>query len=141
MKKRPYYTWELPKYGVIVTLKSIYQKFIVRFLKQSINLILSSVMSYLTRSCVVIELVVPLMGFLVQLKSFDYSSLKIIDYQKFVHEIHHEESNHHEKLSPSINYECTVKIDGVVKISVIKINEPNDRTPKLYAIFFMRLSA
>ena len=52
-------------------------------------------MPYPTRSCVVIEAVVPFMGFLVQLKPFDNSSLKIIDHQKFVYEMYHEESNHH----------------------------------------------
>ena len=99
-------------------------------------------MPYPTRSCVVIEPAVPFMGFLVQLESFDYSSLKIIDNQKLVYEMYHEEINPTiEFPSPSIKHECTVKIDGVVKISVIKINEPNDRTPKLYAIFFMWLSA
>ena len=83
-------------------------------------------MSYLTRSCVVMEPVVPCMEFLVQLEPFDYSSLKIIDHQKFVYEMYHEKYNHHEKPSPSINHECTVKIDGVVKISVQKINGPNE---------------
>ena len=83
-------------------------------------------MPYPTRSCVVIEPAVPFMGFLVQLEPFDYSSLKIIDSQKLVYEMYHEETNHHEKPSPSINHECTVKIDGVVKISVQKINGPNE---------------
>ena len=40
--------------------------------------------------------------------------------------MYHEETNHNEKPSPSINHECTVKIDGVVKISVQKINGPNE---------------
>ena len=83
-------------------------------------------MSYLTRSYVVMEPVVPFMEFLVQLEPFDYSSLKIIDHQKVVYEMYHEEYNHHEKPSPSINHECTVKVDGVVKISVQKINGPNE---------------
>ena len=73
-----------------------------------------------------IEPTVPFMGFLVQLEPFNYSSFKIIYHQKLVHEMYQEESNHHEKLSPSINHECTVKIYGVVKISVNKINGPNE---------------
>ena len=40
--------------------------------------------------------------------------------------MYHEETNHHEKPSPNINHECTVKIDGVVNISVQKINGPNE---------------
>ena len=40
--------------------------------------------------------------------------------------MYHEETNHHEKPSSSINHECTVKIDGAVKISVQKINGPNE---------------
>ena len=36
--------------------------------------------------------------------------------------MYHEETNHHEKPSPSINHDLTVKIDGVVKISVQKIS-------------------
>ena len=76
-------------------------------------------MPYPTRSCVVIEPAVPFMGFLVQLEPFDYSSLKIIDSQKFVYEMYHEETIQHNVMpSSSINHECTVKIDGVVKISV-----------------------
>ena len=39
--------------------------------------------------------------------------------------MYHEETNHHETPSPSINHECTIKIDGVVKISVNKVNEIN----------------
>ena len=40
--------------------------------------------------------------------------------------MYHEETNHHENSSPSIYHECTVKVDGVVKISVQKINRPNE---------------
>ena len=87
-------------------------------------------MPYPTRSCVVIEPAVSFMGFLVQLDPFDYSSLKIIDNQKLVYEMYHEETNHYDKLSPSVNRECTVKIDGVVKISVQKINGPNELSLK-----------
>ena len=84
-------------------------------------------MPYPTRSCVVIEPEVPFMGFLVQLKSFDYSSLKIIDSQKLVYEMYHEETNPAiEFPSSSTKHECTVKIDGVVKISVRKIKGPKD---------------
>ena len=90
------------------------------------SLILSSVMPCPTRSCVVIEQAVLFMGFLVQLEPFAYSSLKIIDNQKLVYEMYHEENNHHEKSSPSINHACNVIIDGVVKISVQKINGPNE---------------
>ena len=45
----------------------------------------------------------------------------MIGNQKLVYEMYHEETNHHEKSSPSINHECTVQIDGLVKISVHKI--------------------
>ena len=83
-------------------------------------------MPYHARFCVVIEPVVPFMGFLVQLEPFDYSSLKIIDNQKLVYEMYHEETNHHEKTSPSINHAYIVKIDGVVKIAVQKINGHNE---------------
>ena len=83
-------------------------------------------MSYPTRSCVMMEPAVPFIWFLIQLESFDFSSLKIIDIQKLVYEMYHEETNHHENSSPSINHECTVKVDGVVKISVQKINRPNE---------------
>ena len=89
-------------------------------------------MSYPTRSCVVIEPAVPFMVFLVKLEPFDYSSLKIIDHQKLVYEMYHEETNHHENPSPSINHECTVKIDGVVKISVQNINGPNELSLKQF---------
>ena len=128
-------------------------------------------MPYPTRSYVVIEPAVPFMGFLVQLKPFDYSSLKIIDSQKLVYEMYHEEDIQHNVMpSPSIKHECTVKIDGVVKISVQKISQsdcnkfsinmfkhdhekkvdvlfrslttevPESWTPKLYAIFLCDLA-
>ena len=72
-----------------------------------------------------IEPAVPFMGFLVQLEPFDYSSLKIIDSQKLVYEMYHEDTSRaNEFPSPSINHECTVKIDGVVKIRVQKIKGP-----------------
>ena len=83
-------------------------------------------MPYPARSCVVIDPAVPFMGFLIQLEPFDYSSLNIIYHQKLVHEMYREESNHHENLSPSINHEYTVKIDGGVNISVQKINGHNE---------------
>ena len=89
-------------------------------------------MSYPTRSCVVIEPAVSFVGFLVQLEPFDYSSLKIIDSQKLVYEMYHEETNHHVKPSPSINHEYTVKIDGVVKISVQKINGPSELSRQFF---------
>ena len=82
-------------------------------------------MPYPTRSCVVIEPAVQFMGFLIQLEPFDYSS-KIVDRQKLVYEMYHEESNNLEVTSPlpspGINHDLTVKIDGVVKISVQKIS-------------------
>ena len=81
-----------------------------------------------------IEPVVPFMGFLVQLEPFDYSSLKIIDSQKLVYEMYHAETNHHVKPSPSINHECTVKIDDVVKISVQKINGPKELSLQTFSI-------
>ena len=84
-------------------------------------------MPYPTRSWVAIEPAVPFMGFLEQLEPFDYSSLKIIDSQKLVYEMHHEETNPtNEFPSPRIKHEYTVKIDGVVKISVQKIKGPKE---------------
>ena len=83
-------------------------------------------MPYPTRSCVVIEPATPFMRVLVQLEPFDYSSLKTVDRQKLVYEMYHEEINHHEKHSPSINHKCTVQTDGVVKISVYKVIRVSD---------------
>ena len=40
--------------------------------------------------------------------------------------MYHEETEHHEKPSPSINHACNVTINGVVKISVQKINGSNE---------------
>ena len=92
-------------------------------------------MPYPTRSCVVIEPAVPFMGFLVQLEPFDYSSLKIIDSQKLVYEMYHEETIQHNVMpSPSIKHECTVKIDGVVKISVRKIKGTKDSWRQNFSI-------
>ena len=48
--------------------------------------------------------------------------------------MYHEESNRHRKPSPSINHESTVKIDGVVKISVNKINGPNKLSLQTFSI-------
>jgi len=78
-------------------------------------------MPYPTRSCVVIEPAVQFMGFLIQLEPFDYSA-KIADRQKLVYEMYHEENDPRELPSPGINHDLTVKIDGVVKISVQKIS-------------------
>ena len=61
------------------------------------------------------------MGFLIQLEPFDYSA-KIVDRQKLVYEMYHEETIHQQIPSPGINHDLTVKIDGVVKISVQKIS-------------------
>ena len=48
--------------------------------------------------------------------------------------MYHEESNRHRKPSLSINHESTVKIDGVVKISVNKINGPNKLSLQTFSI-------
>ena len=48
--------------------------------------------------------------------------------------MYHEETNHHVKPSPSINHECTIKIDGVVKISVQNINGPNELLLQIFSI-------
>ena len=45
----------------------------------------------------------------------------MIDNQTLVYILYNEETNDHKKLSSSINHECTVQIDGVVKISVHKV--------------------
>ena len=84
-------------------------------------------MPYPTRSCVVIEPAVPFIGFLVQFEPFDYPSLNIIDSQKCVYEMYHEETSHHNIMpSPSMKHEYAVKIDGVVKISMQNSNGPNE---------------
>ena len=88
-------------------------------------------MPYPTRSCVVIGPAVLFMELLVQLEPFDYSSLKIIDIQKLVYDMYYEETIQHNVIPfPSIKHECTVKIDGVVKISVQKINGHNELSYK-----------
>ena len=69
-------------------------------------------MPYLTGYCVVIEPAVPFIGSLVQLEPFDHSSLKIkiVDGQKLVYEMYHEETIKHNVMpSPSIKHECSVK--------------------------------
>ena len=81
---------------------------------------------YKGERCTTMRPATPFMVFLVKLEPFDYSSLKIIDRQKFVYEMYQEESNHHEGSYPSINHECTIQIDGVVKISVNKVNGLNE---------------
>ena len=92
-------------------------------------------MPHPVRSCVVIEPVVPFMGFLVQLEPFDDSSLKIIDHQNLVYEMYHEKPIQHNVMpSPSIKHEYTVKIDGIVKISVQKINGPNELSLQTFSI-------
>ena len=94
-------------------------------------------MPYPTRSCVVIEPAVQFMGFLIQLEPFDYSA-KIVDRQKLVYEMYHEETNHHEKPSPGINHDLTVKIDGVVKISVQKIGQSDYEDYNKFLINFFK---
>ena len=65
-------------------------------------------MPYPTRSCVVIEPAVQFMGFLIQLEPFDYSA-KIVDRQKLVYEMYHEENDPRELPSP-----------GIIMISLLK---------------------
>ena len=72
-----------------------------------------------------IEPAVPFMGFLLQLEPFDHSKINN-DQQRVAHELLFEESSYREKSTPSINHDCTVKIDGVVKISVNKSNRIRD---------------
>ena len=91
-------------------------------------------MPYPTRSCVVIEPAVPFIWFLVQLEPFDYSSLKIVDSQKLVYEMYHEETNHHEKPFASVNHDLTVEIDGVVKIGIQKISGPSQSDYQTFSI-------
>ena len=86
-------------------------------------------MPYPTRSRVVIEPAVPLMDFLVQLEPFDCSKINN-DQQRVAYELVFEESSYREIPTPCVNYDCTVKIDGVVKISVNKINGIRDNMEK-----------
>ena len=62
---------------------------------------------------------------MLQLEQFDYSKI-YNDQQRVAYELLFEESNFREIPTPSINHDCTVKIDGVVKISVNKINGIRD---------------
>ena len=78
-------------------------------------------MPYPTRSCVVIEPVIPLMGFSVQSEPFNYLKINN-DQQRVAYELLFEESGYRENPTPYINHNYTVKIDCVVKISVNKIN-------------------
>ena len=82
-------------------------------------------MPYPTRSCVVIKPAVPFIGFLVQLGLFGCSKLNN-DQQRVVYELLFGEFSCGEIPTPSINHDCTVKIDGVVKIGVNKINGISD---------------
>ena len=86
-------------------------------------------MPYPTGSCVVIELVVPFMVFLFQLEPFDYSKINN-DQQRVAYELLFKESSYREIPTPTINHDCTVKIDGVVKSSVKKINGIGDNMEK-----------
>ena len=53
--------------------------------------------------------------------------------------MYHEETNSAiEFPSPSIKHECTVKIDGVVKISVQKINGHNELSLQKFAIDLLK---
>ena len=82
-------------------------------------------MSYPTRSCVVIEPTVSYMRFLVQLEPFDYSKINN-DQQRVTYELLFEETSYREIPTRTINHDYTFKIDGVVKISVNKINGIDD---------------
>ena len=82
-------------------------------------------MPYPTRSCVVIEPVIPLMGFSVQSRPFNYLKINN-DQQRIACDLLFGESSHREIPSPTINHDCTVKIDGVVKIGENKINGIGD---------------
>ena len=61
-------------------------------------------------------------GFLVQLESFNYTIVNN-DQQRRVYELLFEVSSYSETPTPSINHDYTVKIDGVIKISVQKISQ------------------
>ena len=82
-------------------------------------------MPYPTRSCVVIKPAVTFIGFLVQLGLFGCSKLNN-DQQRVVYELLFGEFSCGEIPTPTINHDCTVKIDGVVKIGVNKINGISD---------------
>ena len=82
-------------------------------------------MYYHIRFCVVIEPTVPFMGFLLQLEPFDYSKINN-DRQMVAYDFLFEKSSYREIPTPSINHDCTIKIDVVVKISVNKINGIRD---------------
>ena len=62
------------------------------------------------------------MGFLVQLEPFDYSSINI-DRQALVCDLLFESSCSRDIPAPSINYDCSVKFNSVVNISVNKAND------------------
>ena len=81
-------------------------------------------MLYPTQSYIVIEFVVPFMDFLVQLEPFDYSIVNV-NQQAIVYDFLFGSSSFRDIPAPSINHDCTIKIDGVVKISVNKVNEIN----------------
>ena len=86
-------------------------------------------MSYPTRSCVVIEPTVSYMRFLVQLEPFDYSKINN-DQQRVAYELLFKKNSYKEIHTPTINHDRTVKIDGVVHISVNKINRIGNNMEK-----------
>ena len=79
-------------------------------------------MHYPTRSYVVIESAFPFKRFLVQLEPFDYSIVNV-NQQAIVYDFLFESSSSRDIPAPSINHDCTIKIDGVVKIKVNKVND------------------
>ena len=69
-----------------------------------------------------IEPAVSFMGFLVQLEPFDYSNVNIYR-QALVCDLLFESSCSRDIPIPSINYDCSVKFNSVVNISVNKAND------------------
>ena len=59
------------------------------------------------------------------MEPFDYSKINN-DQQRIAYELLFEESSYREMPTPTRNHDYTVKIDGVVNISVNKINRIGD---------------
>ena len=53
--------------------------------------------------------------------------------------MYNEVTNHHEKPSPSINHECTVKLDVVVKISEQKINGLDELSLQIFQLIYSNM--
>ena len=91
-------------------------------------------MPYPTRSSVVIEPTDPFMGLLVQLEPFDYSIVND-DQQRRVYKLIFQESSYIGKPAASINHNCTIKINDVVKISANKVNDiSNNEGKEIFSI-------